>query len=247
MDSRRYQTSGRSSAMSLERDPVRASLPTSEESDERSASKLSLPLAPRHQRRHSGTPGTRANSIDEASRFKVVCTYLSFEYEYQSNISQMIKYLYSKLSANQWLPTEESNSSYTSGGVLLRKNRGEYVAQPEEIDPIFVAAITRINAEVAFTMATETTNAIFSTLHPRQTEVILPRGSQLQVIESLSEIVRSGRVKKFQYAALIREEQVLLIWHDDLDKILTHAASVEDKLLALVRFTAFRSTFSAFQ
>ena len=151
----------------------------------------------------------------------------------------MIKYLYSKLSANQWLPTEESNPTYTSGGVLIRRARGEYVAQPEEIDPIFVAAITRINAEVAFTMATETTNAIFSILHPRQTEVILPRGSQLQVIDSLAEIVGSGRIKKFQYAALIREEQVLLIWHDDLDKILTHAASVEEMLLALVRVNSF--------
>lgn len=105
------------------------------------------------------------------------------------------------------------------------------------MDPTLLAAVQKINVEVAFTMATETTNVIFSTLQLHQTDIILPNGSQLQVIDSLMDIVgsSSSTVKKFQYAALIREEKLLLVWHDQLDKILTHAADIEGKLLAMVR------------
>ena len=58
--------------------------------------------------------------------------------------------------------------------------------------------------------------------------------SQLQIIDSLADISTSTKTKKLQYAALIREEQLMLVWHDDLDRIMTHAARLEDKLLALV-------------
>jgi hypothetical protein len=148
----------------------------------------------------------------------------------------MIKYLHGKVSANQWLHSSQSGlSTLAHPGVLLRKSRGYYVTEPEAIDPILLAAVQKINAEVAFTMSTETTHVIFSNLQPYQTEVVFPRGNQLQVIDSLGDIVRLGKIKKFQYAALVREERVLLVWHDDLDKILNHAVSVEEKLLALVR------------
>lgn len=95
----------------------------------------------------------------------------------------------------------------------------------------------KINVSVAFTLSTETTKIIFSLLQPNQTELILPSGFQVQVIDSLSEIAcsPSSSVKKFQYAALIREERILLVWHDELHKILVHAEDVEGKLLAFVR------------
>jgi hypothetical protein len=101
---------------------------------------------------------------------------------------------------------------------------------------MLLAAVQKINAGVAFTMTTETTNIIMSLLQLQQTELILPNGFQVQVIDSICDIAASpsSLVKKFQYAALIREERILLVWHDDLDMILTHAANVEGKLLSLV-------------
>lgn len=118
----------------------------------------------------------------------------------------------------------------------MRRSRGNYVTEPEYIDSTLLAAVQKINPEVAFTMSTETTDVIFSTLQPHQTEIILPNGSQLQVIGSLSDVAAStsSTVKKFQYAALIREERLLLVWHDDLDRILAHAGDLEGKLLAMV-------------
>jgi hypothetical protein len=117
------------------------------------------------------------------------------------------------------------------------------MTEPEVVHPELLAAVRKINAEVAFTMATETTNIITSLLTPEQTMLVLPNGFQVQVIDSIEDIAASPTniVKKFQYAALIRRERLLLVWHDDLDVILSHAANVEGKLLSLVCF--FRSSF----
>lgn len=92
-------------------------------------------------------------------------------------------------------------------------------------------------------MSTETTRIIFTLLQPNQTELVLPSGVQLQVIDSLTEIAcsPSSSVKKFQYVALVREEKVLLVWHDELDKILVHAEDIEGKLLSYVCAITFNT------
>lgn len=110
------------------------------------------------------------------------------------------------------------------------------MSEPEDVNPVLLAAIQKINATIAFTMMTETTSIITSQLAPGQTELILPNGYQVQIIESYADIAgsHSNMVKKYQYAALIRQERVLLVWNDDLNAILNHAADVEGKLLSSV-------------
>lgn len=110
------------------------------------------------------------------------------------------------------------------------------MSEPEDVNPTLLAAIQRINATVAFTMMTETTSIITSQLAPGQTELVLPNGYQVQIIDSYADIAgsHSNLVKKYQYSALIREEHLLLVWNDDLSAILSHAADVEAKLLSLV-------------
>jgi hypothetical protein len=145
----------------------------------------------------------------------------------------MIKYLHGKISSYQWFENFDNTQPW---GVLLRKSRGQYVTEPSAIDPILLQAVTKLNVEVAFTMITESTRIIFNLLRPDEAEIMLANGAQLQVIDSLAEIVRSGSslVKKFQYGALIRDERILLVWHDDLDKILVQAGILEERLLGLV-------------
>jgi hypothetical protein len=112
-----------------------------------------------------------------------------------------------------------------------------YIQEPERIHPDLLAAVQKIDVQVAFTMATETTNVIFSSLQPHQTELILPDGSHLQIIDSIADIARSASsaIKKFQYAALLRQEQLVLVWHDDLDRVIQHSGEISRKMLALVR------------
>lgn len=124
---------------------------------------------------------------------------------------QVAKYLHTKLNVNQWLSALEKPACLN--GVLIRLNRNIYISEPEQIPPVLHAAVQRMNVPVAFTMSTETIRVIMDLLQPGQREVLLPNRQQLQVIPSLASIARdtSNGVKRFQYAALIQQECVLLI------------------------------------
>lgn len=96
-----------------------------------------------------------------------------------------------------------------------------------------MSAVEKMNVEVAFTMRTDTINAILATLDRSQTDVQLTDGSQIQVLDSLQDVLTT-KLKKLQYAALLRKEETLLVWHDDLQQILPHSMRLEEKLLSLV-------------
>lgn len=119
---------------------------------------------------------------------------------------QMIKYMYGRITCQNWLPDPQLGRPQ---GVLLRKGRGEYICEPEDIDQTLFDAVKKMNVEVAFTMATETVQAILNALVPGQTELFLGNGSQLQIIDSLANV--STSTKKLQYAALVREENLMLV------------------------------------
>ena len=157
----------------------------------------------------------------------------------------MVRYLYDRVTSSMWLrsvknfsPTPTSDFDVSSfDGVLLRQARGMYVTQPSNLAPSLMETVQRLNPAVAFTMATDITNLIFSILSPTQTEIVLPHdGSQYQIMESFEEMANapSGQIRKFQYACFVRREGVLLLWHDDVERILVHAAEVERKLLTVV-------------
>jgi hypothetical protein len=164
----------------------------------------------------------------------------------------MVSYLYGRILSNGWLsntrtPTDTPTSnidSYSCGGILLRQSRGSYVSQPIGLAPELLAAVQKLNVEVAFTMSTEITDLIFSLLAPDQTELVLGLGSsQYQILDSLEEIAKStsSKVKRFQYACFVRREKVLLLWHDNVKSILVHAAEMERTLLTVVSTQIFPS------
>ncbi|KAK2740535.1 hypothetical protein FQN57_006038 [Myotisia sp. PD_48] len=158
------------------------------------------------------------NVVDEDSKYRAIT-----------------KYLHARLATNQWyaVPTDPTVEYH---GLLLRKSRGTYISEPEQVHHLLLAAVQKMNVAVAFTMSTETIRIILSLIQPEQTELVLPNGFQVQIIDSFAEIANSpsSSVKKFQYVALIREEGVLLVWHDQLDNILVHAEDVEGKLLSFI-------------
>lgn len=124
-----------------------------------------------------------------------------------------------------------------SQGVLLRHTRGKYVTMPQVLAPNLVATVQRLNVAVAFTMSTHVTDLMFSIFAPNQTELVLPHDStQYQILESFDEMAKatSNKIKRFQYTCFVRTERVLLLWDDDVEGILTHAASIERQLLTVV-------------
>lgn len=131
-------------------------------------------------------------------------------------------------------------------GVLIRKSQGAYVTEPQMLHPDLLRAVETINPGVALTMSTDGTEAIFDVLEPDETELIFQNGSQIQIYQSMAELADATAVRKFQYAALCREERVLLVWHDDLGAILSQATEVESRILALVWGTT-KSPFGAWE
>lgn len=119
-------------------------------------------------------------------------------------------------------------------GVLIRKTLGNYVTEPQAIDQDLLNAVKRVNPGVALTMSTDGTQAIFDVLEPNETELMFQNGSQIQIFDSMADIAASIAIRKFQYAALVRQERVLLVWHDDLGAILSQAMEIESRMLALV-------------
>ena len=172
----------------------------------------------------------------------------------------MVSYLHGRISSQMWFDVNKQyaytpsasvgpntpSSSYdrfSTQGVLLRTQRGVYVTQPSNICPNLVAAVQRLNVEVAFTMSTELTNLIFSTMAPGQTEFVLPHDStQYQVLESLEDMAKasSNKLKRFQYTCFVRKERVVLLWHDEVESILAHGDRLERQLLTVV--SLFRSS-----
>ena len=121
--------------------------------------------------------------------------------------------------------------SIAKSGVLIRKPNNDYVTEPRNIDEGLLAAVKRINPGVALTMSTDSTDAVFDMLEDQLT---FSNGSQIQIFESLDAVVQSPSIKKFQYAALVRQERILLIWHDNLGTIVSHAMEVDSRIFRLV-------------
>lgn len=175
----------------------------------------------------------------------------------------MVSYLHGRISSQMWFdvnkeflyaPTgvarsDTPTSSYdrfSTQGVLLRTTRGVYVTQPSNICPSLIAAVQRLNVEVAFTMSTELTNLIFSTLAPGQTEFVLPHDStQYQILDSFEEMAKasSNKMKRFQYTCFVRKERVILLWHDEVESILAHGDRLERQLLTVVSSPSCRCRF----
>lgn len=145
----------------------------------------------------------------------------------------MVSYLANRFAAHGWI-TQQALADGTRGlGVLLRQSRGNYICCPEDVDPQLLGATQRLNVGVLVTMRLSMLYPILAGMQEGQTELMMKGGYQLQVIESLASI-SSSSVKKFQYAAILRKEGLLLVWQDDITHILGHAQHMEDKLLAYV-------------
>lgn len=124
----------------------------------------------------------------------------------------MVKYLYNRVVNSQWLNPRMSGGEFQGcSGVLIRKSRGVYSSAPSTVHPNLVAAVQKLNAQVAFTMRTESIDIILATLEPFQTDLLMTDGSQLQVLNGLPDISTTN-VKRFQYCCLLRQEGMVLVW-----------------------------------
>lgn len=148
----------------------------------------------------------------------------------------MVTYLANRISSMGWapLPAVASQDPSQCFGVLLKKSRGLYSCTPSNVHQHLVGAVQRLNVTVAFTMRPEMLEGILASLPLDQTDLRLNDGSQVQILNSLNS-VSGSTVRKYQYACLLRQEKLILVWHDGLQQIVPQALRLEEKLLGLVR------------
>lgn len=146
----------------------------------------------------------------------------------------MVVYLANRVSAYGWIPSPALSDPSRGLGVLLRQSRGHYICCPENINNELLSAAQRLNVGVLVTMRLEMLHPIVAGMYDGQTELVMKGGYQLQIVDSLASVTSSGSVRKFQYAAILRKEELLLVWQDDVTQILPHAQRMEDKLLSYI-------------
>jgi len=178
--------------------------------------------------------------IDEETRYRAVSDHLPAKacnharpYTDTDVRIQIVKHLHAKACSMHWMIPGPVPPGICAG-VMIRKTMGDFATEPSQVDPDLLAAVSRINPGVALTMSTEGTSAVFDVIDPTENELLFQNGSQVQIYDSMAEIAGSSTVKKFQYAALVRQERILLVWHDDLGAILSQAMELESRMLALI-------------
>ncbi|KAM0714475.1 hypothetical protein Q7P37_010262 [Cladosporium fusiforme] len=149
------------------------------------------------------------------------------DFRYQT----MISYLYKQIVSSGWAPSNPDPEDCM--GVLVRRQRGNYVTMPTPINDLLLEAAIKLNIIVALTMRPQMLDGILASLNPGQTELRFEDGSQLQIFDSLA-VLESTNVKKFQYACICRHERLILVWHDDLANLLPQATRTEEKLLSFI-------------
>ncbi|KAF3934550.1 hypothetical protein ABW19_dt0208813 [Dactylella cylindrospora] len=149
----------------------------------------------------------------------------------------MSQYLFQRLQRKGLIPNSRVLQDYSSCGLLVRRGPGSYLSQPMSISPSLLNAVSNLDVCVAFTMKSYITEPIFKALRPDQTELELKRGGdRYQVVDSLEEIAQASPkdISRFQYICFVREERVVLLWHDSIREIVEHATKVEEVFLSQI-------------
>lgn len=87
-------------------------------------------------------------------------------------------------------------------------------------------------------MQSETIDHFVGNLQDGEVEVNLKAHNiSIPVVQSLLELATvDNTVRRRDFACLVREERLLLVWAQSADRLLTHASDLEDKLVASVSF-----------
>ena len=86
-------------------------------------------------------------------------------------------------------------------------------------------------------MQCETVRHIIQNFHDGQTEITLqPYHITIPIVQSLHELVTFNKsVMRRDYACFVKAENLLLLWSNTADDLLTFAREMEDKLVDSVR------------
>ncbi|OAP55210.1 hypothetical protein AYL99_10910 [Fonsecaea erecta] len=142
----------------------------------------------------------------------------------------MVNHLYQQQCSRLWV----SDGSGEIEGVVLRKSRGVYLSCPAALrDSHFGEVCAELNVQVAMTVNSRVIKT-FLAWAPDATDVPLTNGLRVQILPTIAHLPRA---RKYQFAAFIAADSLLVVWDDDPSNIMKRAASIESELMELVWHT----------
>ncbi|KAK4947938.1 hypothetical protein LTR10_013446 [Elasticomyces elasticus] len=139
----------------------------------------------------------------------------------------MVSHLYQQQCSHLWV----GDGSGEREGVLLRKSRGQYLACPQPLlDSQLAEACAELNVQVAMTVNSRVIKT-FLAWAPETTDVPLMNGLRVQILPTIQDLPRA---RKYQFAAFIASESLLVVWDDEPANVVKRANSIEAQLMELV-------------
>ncbi|KAM0461895.1 hypothetical protein ACHAPV_002608 [Trichoderma viride] len=139
----------------------------------------------------------------------------------------MVNYLYQQQCSQLWV----SDGSGEIEGVLLRKARGHYMACPSALaNSPFALACAALNVQCAMTVNSRVIKT-FLQWSPDAVDVPLMNGLRVQILPTIDDLPRA---RKYQFAAFVASEGLLVVWDDDALHLVARAKAIESELMELV-------------
>ncbi|CAG8974821.1 hypothetical protein HYALB_00000435 [Hymenoscyphus albidus] len=134
-----------------------------------------------------------------------------------------------------WLHEQQMEKSWCSGGpgegVVLKKRRDNFTCAPENLstDSRFYDMVVAMNVRCAMTVNTRIIKIFLS--HHNADYVPLSDGLRVQVLPSVDYLTRC---QKHHFAAFISDQQILVVWDDEPQKLLGRAESIKRSLMQMI-------------
>ncbi|KAG6899344.1 hypothetical protein C0993_011083 [Termitomyces sp. T159_Od127] len=147
----------------------------------------------------------------------------------------LLHWLFRQTQGDAWFRPNEEN---ISSGVALRVSDvndpvPDFRVFPYEnpsLEP-FETAVAALNPAVAIKIRSAAVHAALAAVHPDDQTVYVDANTRIQIVDTMLALPAAD---KEQCAAFIRDERVLVIWSDVLDRIVPIATDFEERLIKLL-------------
>ncbi|KAF8816381.1 hypothetical protein BYT27DRAFT_7183930 [Phlegmacium glaucopus] len=146
----------------------------------------------------------------------------------------LLHWLFRQTQGDAWFRPNEEN---ISSGVALRVNDAagspEFRVFPYEnanLEP-FETAVAALNPVVAVKVRSAAVHAALAEVAPDERNIYVDAETRIQILETLLMLPQADRE---QCAAFIRDERVMVIWSESLDRIIPLCQEFEERLIKLL-------------
>ncbi|KAF8908094.1 glycosyl transferase family group 2-domain-containing protein [Gymnopilus junonius] len=144
----------------------------------------------------------------------------------------LLHWLFRQTQGDAWFRPNEEN---ISSGVALRVSDGppEFRVFPYEnasLEP-FETAVAALNPVVAVKVRSAAVHAALAEVGPEEKSIYVDSETRIQILDTLLKLPQADRE---QCAAFIRDERVMVIWSESLDRIVPLCQDFEERLIKLL-------------